>query len=136
MRARRLGLRLLDAVAYAVVVSALAVAGGAAFGFATGRGWVGAKYALFVVGFLAFGYASFALRPRPPWKDEDSADRDDGWSLEAAVAEALPRELRLPADDRVGIGGKLLLASVLILLASFLMEAVFGVAAAGGIAGF
>ena len=56
--------------------------------------------------------------------------------LETLVANALPAALRLPAADRVGIGGKLLLASVLILLVSFVMEAVFGVVAAGGIGGF
>ncbi len=137
MSPRRLGLRLLDAVAYALVVTALAFAGGALLGFAIGRGWVGAKYVLFVVGFLTFGYASFALRPRPPWKDADPAEPGDARrTVEATVANALPRGLRLPPDDRVGIGGKLLLASVLILLASFLMETVLGVVAAGGIGGF
>lgn len=136
MRTRRAGLRLLDAVAYAVVVAALAFAVGALVGFAIGRGWVGAKYVLFLVGFLAFGYASFALRPRPPWKDEEDGHEADGGSIEAAVADALPPSLRLPTGDRVGTGGKLLLASVLILLTSFLMEVVFGVVAEGGIGGF
>ncbi|MFB6174275.1 MAG: hypothetical protein ABEI39_06495 [Halobacteriales archaeon] len=129
---RRLALGLLDAAVYALAVTGLAFVAGTLLGFALGRGWVGTKYALFVLGFLMFGYATFALRPRAAWKDGDETAEESG--VEVAVSRllggyALPREQRFP------VGLKLFVASLLVLFASYLMERA-GVVAEGGIGGF
>lgn len=129
--------QLLDAVTYAVVVTAVLVAASGVPSFAFGFGWVGVKYLLFVVGILAFGYATFTLRPRPPWKD-DEATEPTGTSVgdrEETRVQALAQEVpparfrRLPVDERLPDGVKMFLASLAILGTSYAMEAVFGVAA-------
>jgi hypothetical protein len=130
--------RVLDAVGYVLAVVAAVLAAAAALSFPLGFGWVGVKYVLFVVGILAFGYATFTLRPTPPWKRGDPADPSQSavgdsreTRFQAAVQQLPPARFhRLPADDRFPDGVKLFLASLGILATSYVMETVFGVAAA------
>lgn len=124
--------KLLDAVQYAVAVTVAAAAVSAVPSVLLGAGLVGVKYGLFVLGFLAFGYASFLLQPVKPWKDGSRwrRNRDEPTPFQRAVRR-LPPAAWFPVDpeDRFGRGAKLFLASLTMLATSYVMEAVFGVAA-------
>lgn len=128
----------LDVVAYAVTVAALATFGAIALGIATGGGFVRGKAILFVIGWVLLAYATVRLWPTSP-EDLESTNGGDGRSVPAdvgggriqSIARALPpvRWMRQPSpDDRVSPSGKLFVAACAVLLASFLMETVFGVA--------
>lgn len=128
--------RALDAVAYVVAVTGVFVVTAAVPSFAAGLGWLGVKWVLFLVGWLAFGYATFSLRPRPPWKGDDGPSSRTGRVLGGrtetrfqAAVQALPpaRFHRLPVDDRLPTGVNVFLASLAMLATSFGMEVVFGV---------
>ena len=142
MDRRRLPLQLLDTVGYAVAVTAVVFLVGAGLATAAGRQpLVGAKWFMFLVGFGLLAYSAFQLRPTPKWKQDEQGgnetgsllgtDTDDGQvGLQAAVARIVPDDYRLPADERHSAALKLFVASVFVLVASFLMETVFGVAIA------
>jgi hypothetical protein len=122
------GLQTLDLVAYAVVATSVVFTLGLLAGLAVGNGLVGAKWLLFVVGFLFVAYGALRLRPTPKWKDESRLDfGTEPRGLQKLVAEALPTDYRLPTDQRLPVGLKILAAGLAILLTSFLMESVFGV---------
>lgn len=129
--------RVLDAVTYATAVTAAVVAVAAAVSFPLGFDWVGVKYVLFVVGWVAFGYATFTLRPTPPWKRDEMTEPSEpsiGEREESRfqrLAQELPpaRFRQLPVDDRLPVGVNMFLASIAILGTSFVMEVVFGVGA-------
>lgn len=135
---RRLPLQVLDTVGYAIAVTAVVFLVGAAIAAATGRQpLVGAKWFMFLVGFALLAYSAFQLRPTPKWKQDEEdgnggllgTDTDDGQvGLQAAVARAVPDDYRLPADERHSAAVKLFVASVFVLVTSFLMETVFGIA--------
>lgn len=143
--ASRRVLQVLDAVVYANAVAAVVFVFGVALGAVVGGGLVTAKYVLFVVGLLAFGYATFQLRPDPPWDTEHTEEgtvkvtrnEQTGSSIggreetrfQAAVQRIPPLSwVSLPPSDRLSVPTKLFLASLAILAWSFVMETVFGIA--------
>jgi hypothetical protein len=122
----------LDTLVYSVAFVAVLVAGAAVVSVPLGAGWVGVKYALFFVGFFLFGLSALRLRPTPPWKDEDGATTDERTETRfQAAVQRLPPLTRygLAPDERLPPPAKLFVASVLVLLTSFVMETGFGVAA-------
>ena len=132
--------QLIDAVTYALVVAGTLFAAASAVSFAFGAGWVGVKYLLFYVGFLAFAYATFTLWPTPPWKKEEGSEPKqpsiggrEETRFQAFAQEVPPARFRpLPVDQRWPVGVKMFLASIAILGTSYAMETVFGVAAVAG----
>ncbi|SDL92086.1 hypothetical protein SAMN04487949_0178 [Halogranum gelatinilyticum] len=141
MDRRRLPLQLLDTVGYAVAVTAVVFLVGAGLATAAGRQpLVGAKWFMFLVGFGLLAYSAFQLRPTPKWKQDEEGGNGNGGllgtdtngqvGLQAAVTRLVPDDYRLPADERHSAALKLFVASVFVLVASFLMETVFGVAVA------
>lgn len=126
-----------DAVGYAAAVTAVTLLLAGTAGVATGTGAVGSKLLLFVAGWGLMGYATVKLWPRSPEEGEAEQavpERHDRTRFQAAV-QALPPVRWVeapPPTDRMTLAGKLLLSSLLVLLASFLMEAVFGVGVQGG----
>lgn len=142
-RSPRRGRQVLDALVYAIVVTGVAFAIGGVVSFPLGGGLLGIKYFLFLVGFVLFGYGAFQLRPSRAWNVDKSGDEieiernektgevvgsREETRFQSAV-QRLPPLLRysIPPEERFPPGAKLFLASVAILLTSFLMEAVFGV---------
>jgi hypothetical protein len=121
----------LDALVYAVAFVAALVVLAAVVSVPIGWGWVGVKYALFFVGFFLFGLSTLQLRPTPPWKDEDeTVDERAETGFQAAVQRLPPLgRYGLAPDERLPPPAKLFVASVLVLLTSFVMETGFGVAA-------
>jgi hypothetical protein len=175
--ARHVGLQVADALAYVVVLTGGLLLLGSALSLALGQGLVGAKYLLFFAGFAMFGYATFLLRPTPPWsgsdRGSDSGSRagsdprsrsgtDDAGpgrfggnellstgsgsfgstatrGRDAGEREAqdkpshrlasrlLPPGMRLPPEQRLSAGTKMLLAAVAVLATSYLLETAFNV---------
>jgi len=138
--------QVVDAVVYANAVAAVVFALGVVVGLIVGGGLVTAKYVLFVVGLLAFGYATLQLRPSPPWdttRTEDgkikvTRNEPDGTVIsereetrfQAAVQRIPPLPwYSLPPSERFSIAAKMFLASLTVLAWSFVMETVFGIAA-------
>jgi hypothetical protein len=131
------GRQALDAIVYAVVVTAIVGIGSTAISFVLGWGLVGVKFILFVIGFVLFGAATFKLRPTAPWREENGSESsgvsyagsDNDSPLQRAIYRVLPLDqYELHPKDRLSDGAKLFLASVLMLVISFLMESVFDVA--------
>ena len=135
-----------DALVYANAVAAVVFVAGAGLGLLVGGGLVTAKYVLFVVGLLAFGYATFQLRPDPPWGTESTEDgrikvtrnEETGRVVsdrEETRFQALVQRIpplpwySLPPSERLPVPAKLFLASLVVLAWSFVMETVFGIAA-------
>lgn len=135
-----------DAVVYAVAVAGVVFGLGLAVGLLAGGGLVTAKFVMFVVGILAFGYATFQLRPDPPWDTEETEEGEikvtrnepdgrvmggrDETRFQAAVQRIPPLPwYSLPPDERLSVAFKLFLASLATLAGSFVLEAVFGVTA-------
>lgn len=151
-----LGLRVLDAVTYAVGLTVVAVAVAVPPGFALWGGPAGVKFGLFLVGFAYFGYASLLLWPSrppgdagrdPPSDDPDEASEPGGRPPDAGREGGPGREstrferalvglppldrYRIPPSARFSPGAKLMLASLTTLAVSFGMEVVLGVGTAG-----
>lgn len=140
-RLRTMALAWADAAAYAAVVAAVATLVAVVVGVASGGGLVRAKYLLFLGGFALMAYATVRLWPTSISDvEEDTAPRDptgrtvpeapDRTRFQAFVR-ALPPVRWLPPppiEARISPAGKLLLGSVFVLLVSYLMEAVFGIA--------
>lgn len=136
----RLGLwtfRLVDLAVYVVAVTAVsylplfavaALAAGPAF----------VVHAGFVIGFLMFGYAIYLLWPSPPWHaevtDEGELEIEDNTKkptlgsreetpLQRTLQQLPPLSLTdRPATDRLSRGLKLFIASLAVLLVSYLTE--------------
>jgi len=139
----RRGRQVLDALVYAIVVTGVAFVIGAVVSFPLGGGLLGIKYFLFLVGFVLFGYGAFQLRPSRAWKVDKSGDEIEiernektgdvvGSREETRFQSSVQRlpplsRYSIPPDERFSPDAKLFLASIAILLTSFLMEAVFGV---------
>jgi hypothetical protein len=133
-RSRPAALRLrqaLDAFVYAVAFVAVLVVLAAIVSVPLGWGLVGVKFALFFVGFFVFGISVFQLRPTPPWKDDDeTTDEREETRFQAAIQRLPPLgRYGLAPDERLPTPAKQFVASVLVLLTSFVMEAGFGIAA-------
>jgi hypothetical protein len=136
----------LDAIVYGIVVAAIVFGAGTVVGVLVGGGLVTAKFVMFVVGLLMFGYATFQLRPEPPWGTERTEDgkvkvtknepkgKVIGGREETkfqAMIQRIPPLSRysLPPDERLSVGAKLFVASLATLAWSFVMETIFGVTA-------
>lgn len=127
-----------DALIYALTVAGLTGIGALILGVATGGGLVRAKLLLFVIGWVLLAYAVVRLWPTSPDDVGTPLDGRYGESLPEshdttrfqAFVRTLPpvRWIRPPPPEkRVTVPGKLLFGGLLILLLSFLMEAVFRV---------
>lgn len=126
-------LQALDALIYGGAVVAVLICGSAVVSFPVGGGWVGVKYVLFFIGFLLFGTSAFQLRPKPPWKrengDDESTKREET-HFQALVQRVPPLgRYGLAPDERLSPEAKLFVASVLVLVVSYVMETSFGVVA-------
>ncbi|WP_195892462.1 DUF7555 family protein [Halopiger goleimassiliensis] len=132
-----------DAVTYALATTVCAIVAAIVVAIATGGTLVRANYLLFFAGWLLMAYATIRLWPRSPADLEtDPNQRRDGESIPEAAdrtrfqrfVRRLPprRWVRTPRPRRrLTTAGKLFLSAVLILLASLLLEVVFGVGSAG-----
>ncbi len=135
--------QLLDALVYAIVVTGVVFVIAVIVCFSLGSDFVGVKYFLFLVGIVVFGYGTFSLYPSRRWKVDRSEGnveikRDtnsgevigsrDETRFQSAVQRVPPLpQYSIPPEERFSPGAKLFIASLVILLTSFLMEAVFGV---------
>lgn len=121
----------LDAVGYAVVVATVSVVAALAAAVVSGGGVVRGKALLFVVGFALMGYATIRLWPTSPEEASERSIPPPGERTRfQSLVRALPPFRWLPSPppaSRISPAGKLFLGSLLVLLASYLMEAVFGV---------
>lgn len=118
-------LRYVELAFWVIAVALIIVAVAVLLGFATGDGLLGAKYVLFVVGFLLFGLGSLGIQPTPPNKEGRrlSLEADEENRLEAAIQELPPlREDHLPFDRRVDRGVKIFLTSLVVLGVSAILE--------------
>ena len=122
-------LRVVEFVVWVAVVAASIVALAVGVGFATGSGLLGAKYALFVVGFLLFGVGSLALQPDEPTGEDRWVSFDDEETRVDEVVQLVPPldDEYLPADERVGYDVKLFALSLVVLGVSALMEFGLGI---------
>lgn len=118
--------KLLDTLAYAVALSVLVFLAAAAVSFALGGDWGGVKFLLFVLGFLALGAGGFLLRPTPPWRDQPLVQRTGQTPFERAVRRLLG-DRALDPDQQLPAAARVLVAGVILLAVSFVMETVFGV---------
>ena len=132
---------LTHALTYALAVAGVATAGALVIGVVTGGGLVHTKIALFVVGWLVMGYAVVRLWPSEPGDLQGNSGSVDptGETITSDAAKTrfqelvneLPPVRWLPPPRpwlQLTDEFKLFLGSLMILLASFLMETVFGVA--------
>lgn len=135
--------QVLDALVYAIAVTGVVFVIGSVLSFSLGGGFVGVKFFLFLVGFLLFGYGALQLRPARPWDVQKSDGdieivRNDGMGevigsreetrFQSAVQRIPPLpQYSIPPEERLSPGAKLFIASLVVLLTSFLMEVVFSV---------
>jgi len=139
VRPRKWSQQVLDVVVYALAVTAVVFLASFAVSLVFGSGWLGVELLMFVVGWLLFGYGTFQLRPRPPWKTEKTADgkikvtdtREKAPTVGSrqetrfqATVQRIPplRWYRLPPEERLSIATKLFVSGVAVLVASFLVE--------------
>lgn len=123
-------LRYAEFVVWIVVVFAAVVAVLAAPSFALGSGLLSLKLALFVVGFLLFGFASLGLQPKRPNRDRKyvTAETDSEFGFEERIQSLPPFDERsLPLDYRVSRNVKLFVVSLLLLGLSLALEYTLGV---------
>lgn len=124
----------IDVVGYAVVVAATAVVAALVAAVVSGGGFVRTKALLFVAGFSLMAYATIRLWPTSP----EDVDGGGAGSIPSSTERtrfqslvwALPPLRWLPAPPparQVSPAGKLFVGSLLVLLASYLMEVAFGV---------
>lgn len=127
--------QLLDLVTYAVTTTLLFVAVSAVFAVLLGSPVApGVKYGLFVLGWLAFGYASYLLMPSKAWADDDD-DEDllgvpdgDESGFQSFVQRLPPARFRqLRPDHRLPTGVRLFVASLVTMGTSIVLEQVFGI---------
>lgn len=129
-----------DALTYVLAVTASAAVAAVVLAVATGGGLVRANHLLFLGGWLLLAYATVRLWPTSP--DDLEAEpnqRTPGESVPGApdstrfqrLVRRLPprRWVRSPRlRHRITVSSKLFLSAVSILVLSFLLETVFGVA--------
>jgi hypothetical protein len=129
--------RLVDLAVYVVAVTAVCYLPLFALAaFAAGPAFV--VHAGFVIGFLMFGYAIYLLWPSPPWQvevtDEGELEVEQNTEkptlgnreetpLQRTLQQLPPLSLTdRPATDRLSRGLKLFIASIAVLLVSYLTE--------------
>jgi len=128
-----------DVLAYVLVVAAFSTVLAVVVGIVTGGGLVRAKVLLFLGGVGLMVYATARLWPESPAtrdgrRNSASVDPDltsrDRTRFQRFVDAFCPIQSASgpPPHERVTTPGKLFWSSVAILLVSYLMEAVFGVA--------
>lgn len=144
--ASRYARQTVDAAVYGLAVAAVVFVVGTLLGLVFGGGLVTAKFVMFVVGLLLFGYSTFKMRPDPPWGTERTEDgkvkvtknepkgRVVGARKEtrfqSAVQQIPPLPwYSLPPNERLPVPVKLFVASLATLTWSFVLETVFGVVA-------
>lgn len=128
-----------DAVVYGAVVTALVFVGSTVVSFASGGDWVTVKAVLFVVGTLVLGYGTARLwLAAPYWRDDTEAAASMTGSeaipkraetrFQRLVERVPPRRwIDLTPQETVAPASKLLVAGLLIMAVSFVMETAFGV---------
>ncbi|WP_425494380.1 DUF7555 family protein [Natronoglomus mannanivorans] len=130
-RLRTAALVCVDAITYALVVTAGATIVALVLGIATGGGFVRAKVILFLGGGLLMAYATIRLWPSSPSDlESDSIPAAHDETRFQSFVQSIPPVRWLqppPPEHRLTVPGKLFLGSIFVLLASYLMEAVFGV---------
>lgn len=128
-----------DALVYGIAVTLVVGAAATALSFVLGGGWFGVEFALFLVGTAILAYAAFQLRPEKRWSVEF---QDDGYRItrpgddaavvgsreetrfQATVQRVPPlSSMGLPVESRLSPAAKLLVAGIVMLLASVLLEA-------------
>lgn len=144
-RAPRWALRALDGLQYGVgltatvvivavlLVYALALATRGVDGLDQVDALLAAKWVLFAAGFATMAFGALKLRPHPPYKDDSrfslsisDESREGGFADQVTSLPPLawfePRNV-----DRLSGGGRLLVASGIMLLTSILLEVGLGV---------
>lgn len=122
--------RLVEFLFWVATVAGVVVLACVGVGVAVGAGLVGAKYALFVVGFVLFGVGSLAIQPASPHRETErfTLDRGGETMVEAAIQRLPPLDdARLPRERRVSRDVKLFAVSLVVLGVSVLLEVGFGV---------
>ena len=126
----------IDALAYATVLTAVALVGSMILSVVTGGGAVRGNVIFFLIGWLVMAYATVRLWPTSRAKDDptepagQSIPQENETRLQALIRRFGPiRWVELPPpDQRIGIRGQLFLSSLIILATSFTLEMYFGVA--------
>lgn len=127
--------RILDALVYAVSVTLVFAVASALVSLPFGNILTGVKWGLFIIGWITLAYGSFQLRPTASWKrvgDDNEESGESGGRAETwfqAQTQRLPplRRRSIPPERRFPPSLKLFISGVVILVTSFLMEAVFNV---------
>ncbi|MFW6384130.1 MAG: DUF7555 family protein [Halodesulfurarchaeum sp.] len=120
--------RLVDAVQYALGLSAAVTVLLLPVSLAVGSGLTGVKYGLFLFGVLSMGYATLLAWPRSPSDLEtEGVDREETWFQ--GLLRRLPPAAWYPLapEERYLDWTRLYLATVCLWLSSFALEAVLGV---------
>lgn len=124
--------RILYAVQYAVVVTAIAFLGLTVISLPLGFGLVGVKIGLFLLGMLTMGYGTYLAWPSSPEElhDDSGTTPEDVPRFQRKIYSVPPAaSYPLHPTKRYPNWVKVYLATVLILATSFVMETVFGVVA-------
>ena len=128
--------QLLDVAAYGVWLTVLFAVLSAVLAVLVGwRPAPGAKYGLFVFGWLAFGYGTFKLLPSRPWKDDDgdvpgplAVGAGEETKFQSLVQRLPPaRFRRIPPVQRLPTGVRVFVGSLVMLATSIVMEQLFGI---------
>jgi len=128
--------QLLDVAAYGIWLTVLFAVVSAALSVLVGwRAAPGAKYGLFVFGWLAFGYGTFQLLPSRPWKDDGgdlpgplSVTANEETKFQSLVQRLPPARFRqVPPVQRFPTGVRVFVGSLVMLATSIAMEQLFGI---------
>lgn len=131
MTRRRLRIKAVDGLQYAVVLNALFLLVLAPASLLVTGSLVGLKWFLFLAGLLMIGVGSVKLRPPPPGRERSrfgiaNSRADDG--LGGLVGRLPPVASYGPApEDHLSDGARFLLAGAVTWALSFALESVFGV---------
>lgn len=140
----RRGRQLLDAVGYALAVTAVVFALGLGVRTLGGSGWFVVELVMFLLGWVLIGYGTLLLNPDPPWstteRDDQTirvTDAGDGTGSGTGTATPPPEETafqravqrlppmrwyQLPPGERLSTGLRVFLSGVVVLLASIAIE--------------
>ena len=132
--------QLFDAVSYAAATTfVFGVISGIVAAAIGGQFAPGAKYGLFVFGWVALGYGTLILWPQAAWKDDDD---DEGRTVDLfdraagkpdtrfqRLVQSVPpaRFRQIPHRERLSTGARVFVAAVVMLATSIVLEQFFGV---------
>lgn len=122
--------RILFAVQYGAVVTAIAFLGLTLVSLPLGFGFVGVKIGLFLLGFLSLGYGTYLAWPSSPedlQDDSGTAPEDVPWFQRRLFHVPPAAWYPLHPDERYPNWVNVYVSTLLILSTSFVMETVFGV---------